>query len=199
MASRGFWVVLFTIVINAANSHPVETKTALLRSQSSSFSLSWSGTQHPRPCDKPCVHFSLVSFLTKYSSKHGPYFNQNVVAVEHRFDFMIDNYAFGAIIDRIDEVDNLKFNILDYKTGKKKLTEKKILMDLQMGIYYLGFKSEHPNFKEINLMHYYLIPGEEVEKKIPNKNLINAKSNKSILTKENNKKGAEAPFLKTKL
>ena len=27
MASRGFWVILLTIVIKSANSHPVETKT----------------------------------------------------------------------------------------------------------------------------------------------------------------------------
>ncbi len=113
-----------------------------------------------------------LNALAKYSSDHGPHFNHNVLAVEQRIDFMIGCYSFGGIIDRIDidKDNNKKFNIIDYKTGKKRVTEKKFLMDLQMGIYYLGLKSIHPDFEEINLMHYYLVSGEEIKKKISKNN-----------------------------
>ena len=56
-----------------------------------------------------CGHFLLEATrtLARYLVEHGPDFDNNVLAVEQRIDFMIGPYLFGGIIDRIDLKSNL--------------------------------------------------------------------------------------------
>ena len=47
-------------------------------------------------------------------------------------------------------------DIIDYKTGKKMLNEKKMKQDMQMAIYGIGLLKRYPEIKKINLSHYYV-------------------------------------------
>ncbi len=83
-----------------------------------------------------------------------PFFNDNKIAIEGR-------------IDRIDitnntDSDNL-LHIIDYKTGKNKLTEEELTQDLQMQFYvaasYLLYKKTYSKFE---FSHYYLLDNTKV-------------------------------------
>jgi len=47
-------------------------------------------------------------------------------------------------------------HIIDYKTGKKMLSDKKMKEDMQMGIYGIGLSSIFPEIDEMSLSHYYV-------------------------------------------
>ena len=55
-----------------------------------------------------------------YKNNQGPYIDfNNVCGVELEIEFMIDDYQFKTIIDRLDKFEN-RYEIHDYKTGKPK-------------------------------------------------------------------------------
>jgi len=105
---------------------------------------------------------SGVNFLVKYYQIFGPGFNQNAYKVEEKIEFDLRGYTIKAIIDRIDREEPNKMHIIDYKTGKKMLSDKKMKEDMQMGIYGLGLSSIFPETNEIMLSHYYLATNQFV-------------------------------------
>ena len=90
---------------------------------------------------------SGVNFLVKYYQIFGPGFNQNIYKVEEEIEFELGGYTIKAIIDRIDREGD-KIHIIDYKTGKKMLSDKKLKGDMQMGIYGVGLSSIFPEVNE---------------------------------------------------
>ncbi len=102
-----------------------------------------------------------MRFLIEYYNKFGPNFDQPVFKVEERLEFKIRDYQFISILDRIDRIDS-EFMVLDYKTGKKELSESSLKGDMQMGIYHLAVKSNFKNLDQISLSHYYLRSGNQV-------------------------------------
>jgi len=99
---------------------------------------------------------SGVNFLVKYYQIFGPSFNQNVYKVEEKIEFELGGYTIKAIIDRIDMDASNKIHIIDYKTGRNMLSDKKMKEDMQMAIYGIGISSVFPEVSEIILSHYYL-------------------------------------------
>ena len=97
-----------------------------------------------------------INYLVKYYQNFGPNFNEPVYKVEENLEFDLRGYRMKAIIDRIDKVDKNQMNIIDYKTGKKMLNEKKMKQDMQMAIYGIGLLEKYPDNKSINLSHYYV-------------------------------------------
>jgi len=102
-----------------------------------------------------------MKFLIEYYNKFGPNFNQPVYKVEERLKFKIKDYQFISVLDRIDQI-NSEFIVLDYKTGKRELSESSLKGDMQMGIYHLAMKSNFKNSDQISLSHYYLRSGNQV-------------------------------------
>ena len=97
-----------------------------------------------------------INFLVKYYHSFGPHFNQKVFKVEEKFEFQLDGYNIKAIIDRIDRESDSGMHIIDYKTGKNMLDEKKLKKDMQMSIYALALVDQFPEIDNIKLSHYYL-------------------------------------------
>ena len=97
-----------------------------------------------------------VNYLVKYYQNFGPNFNEPVYKVEENLEFDLRGYKIKAIIDRIDKSDKNQMDIIDYKTGKKMLNEKKMKQDMQMAIYGIGLLKRYPEIKKINLSHYYV-------------------------------------------
>ena len=72
-----------------------------------------------------------------YKNNQGPYINfKNVCGVELEIEFMIDEYHFKTIIDRLDKFEN-RYEIHDYKTGKPKTQD-----DLKDDYNYLFIKKQ---------------------------------------------------------
>ena len=117
-----------------------------------------------------------MRFLIEYYNKFGPNFDQPAIKVEEKLKFKIKDYSFISIIDRIDEIDSALF-VIDYKTGKKELSEASLKKDLQMGIYHLAIKNNFNNYAEISLSHYYLRSGKQVEVKLSSADEIELENN----------------------
>ena len=105
-----------------------------------------------------------INSLVRYYSIYGPYFNNNTLKVEEKIRFSISDYSFVGIIDRIDQEGLNGIKILDYKTGKKNITQKKLSTNLQMGIYSYAIQAKFPQIKveDIILSHLYIRNGKEI-------------------------------------
>ena len=97
-----------------------------------------------------------INFLVKYYHHFGPDFNQKVFKVEEKIEFELDGRKIKAIIDRIDRESDLEMHIIDYKTGKNMLSEKKLKKDMQMSIYSLALRSQFKEIDNMKLSHYYI-------------------------------------------
>lgn len=110
-----------------------------------------------------------ISLLEKFY-KNNPPWNYNVVDMESRFEFEINDpntgekHVLSGIMDRIDKNADGGFEIIDYKTKRKMPGQHEIDNDLQMSIYQLGLmkKWPHLNKDKIKLSFYFLKHGEKI-------------------------------------
>jgi len=110
-----------------------------------------------------------ISLLEKFY-KNNPPWNYNVVDMESRFEFEIDDpktgekHILSGIMDRIDKNIDGGFEIIDYKTKRKMPGQKEIDSDLQMSIYQLGLMKKWPHIdaSNIKLSFYFLKHGEKI-------------------------------------
>jgi len=84
-----------------------------------------------------------------------------ILELEKHFvlDFNIgrEKHYLSGIIDRIDAFNDGRYEIIDYKTGKRVPSQKDTDKDLQLSIYALGLLSLWPqlNTKDISLSLYF--------------------------------------------
>ena len=110
-----------------------------------------------------------ISLLEKFY-KNNPPWNYNVVDMESRFEFEIDDpktgekHTLSGIMDRIDKNADGGFEIIDYKTKRKMPGQYEIDNDLQMSIYQLGLVKKWPHIdaNKIKLSFYFLKHGEKI-------------------------------------
>jgi len=77
-------------------------------------------------------------------------------------------HILAGYIDRIDKINNNKFEIIDYKTAQKMPGQNTFKNNLQLSIYILGFLKKWPNLANLNdvlLTLYYLKHGEKLSDK----------------------------------
>ena len=96
---------------------------------------------------------SGVELLTKYYNKYKD-FQIKPVVIEKMFKFKLGDIDLTGKIDRIDRLENGKYEIIDYKTGQTK-TEKEVRNDDQLTVYALAAK-EYFNFDIEKLTYYYV-------------------------------------------
>ncbi|HEB01553.1 MAG TPA: PD-(D/E)XK nuclease family protein [Candidatus Portnoybacteria bacterium] len=113
-----------------------------------------------------------VKILKNYYAKNYPA-KFNIVDLETRFETPIlenpdsEMHLITGIIDRIDKLDDGRFEIIDYKTSRKMPPQKTVDNDLQLSIYHLGLVSRWPSLQKkevstIKLSLYYLKHGEKL-------------------------------------
>lgn len=87
------------------------------------------------------------------------------------FEVNREKHHLSGIIDRVDSLGNNRYEIIDYKTGKRVPSQQDTDKDLQLSIYALGLLSFWPKLepKNIDLSLYFLKPGLRVtSKRTPN-------------------------------
>lgn len=83
------------------------------------------------------------------------------LAAEIPFNFSIPGLKLGGRIDRVDQLENGKIEIIDYKTGQNMPDAKKLSTDLQLTLYALAATTVHDSIlnrkpEEIFLSLHYL-------------------------------------------
>ncbi len=105
----------------------------------------------------------LAAYQERLAGKEPP-----VLAVEHRFTFDLDEVAITGRIDRIDLDDSGRTTLIDYKTSRRKLTEKEARREPQMALYAMYMRqAEEIGDREVGSgaidLTYYFLRAEEPE------------------------------------
>jgi len=105
--------------------------------------------------------------IARFYRQHYP-FEQNVIANEYEMTFQLDNdmnYTIKGIIDRVDHDGEGNWEIHDYKTSKRALSQKDADNDHQLALYQIGLMSEVGDIKSVKLIWHFLQTGVKVESK----------------------------------
>ncbi|MBI3984848.1 MAG: ATP-dependent helicase [Candidatus Levybacteria bacterium] len=123
----------------------------------------------------------VIKYLKKnFNKDHLP------IALEQPFKFNLGNLKISGRIDRIDLLENGKVEIIDYKTGQNKLTQKRLDESEQLSLYALAAREilEKPfniDPKNLILSFHYLDTNTKLSTKRTNIQLDEAK--KEVLKK----------------
>ncbi len=110
-----------------------------------------------------------VIMLKRFYEKNAPW-NFHVVDLESRFAITLTDEKTGAthtiagIIDRIDQLPDGGYEIIDYKTSKRMPAQEVINRDIQLSLYATGLQDRWPHLKpeEIMLSLYFIKHGEKL-------------------------------------
>jgi DNA helicase-2/ATP-dependent DNA helicase PcrA len=103
-----------------------------------------------------------LEMLSKFFQSYDP--NIKTVCTESFFEAKIEDITLVAKIDRVDEIDDGVYEIIDYKTGRERIDPEALNEDLQLTMYYLIFKySRAIEPKKLTL--YYLREGKKFSTK----------------------------------
>lgn len=120
--------------------------------------------KRPWTDDEEKTHFEEgVKMLKKFYEKNAPW-NFTVVDLESRFEVMLtdektgQSHILAGIIDRIDKLPDGKYEIIDYKTGKRMPSQDSLNKNLQLSLYALGLQKRWPHLTsdDIRLSLYFL-------------------------------------------
>lgn len=84
-----------------------------------------------------------------------------VIDLETPFEVPFQNHTLKGIIDRIDQIGENQYEIIDYKTSKKLPSQENVDNNLQLSLYRLGITNRWPNLKfdQVKLSLYFVKHG----------------------------------------
>ena len=102
--------------------------------------------------------------LARYYRLYKP-FSEPVTGIEFELVFNLDDsdgYVMKGILDRVDYDGNGAWEIHDYKSGKRALSQKQADKDSQLALYQIGLKQKEKNVESVTLVWHFLQHGKEV-------------------------------------
>ncbi|MBU0761821.1 MAG: PD-(D/E)XK nuclease family protein [Candidatus Altiarchaeota archaeon] len=106
--------------------------------------------------------------IADYFEKHAPFDSVKTIATELlvRTDLKNDgNYRLVGYIDRVDRVGDGVYEIHDYKTSSKVLSQNKADDDRQLTIYEMGLRTLYNDVHDVEYVWHYLAHGKEIRSK----------------------------------
>lgn len=107
--------------------------------------------------------------LRTFYERYHPFRPGVLIGAEMGIDFTLPDtpFVFRSIVDRALKLDNGVLEIADYKTGGGNLPAAgDPAFRTQMGLYQLAMQAKHPQFREIELVQYWLKHDEEVRTRL---------------------------------
>lgn len=105
--------------------------------------------------------------LVDYYNSYKPFNQTKIVEIEYHADFEIEDngskYLFNGYLDRLDWDDkNSIFEIHDYKTSAKLMTQEEADNNWQLGLYHLALKEKWPDTQKVKLIWHALPFNKEI-------------------------------------
>lgn len=105
-----------------------------------------------------------LKMLKDYYLKNSPS-NTNIIDLETYFEIPMSIHTLCGKIDRIDKINDQRFEIIDYKTTKRLPAQRAVDNDLQLSIYHLALKDRWPQIPQTKLSLYFLKHGLKLSSK----------------------------------
>ena len=112
--------------------------------------------------------------IARYYRKYSP-FEEPLVGNEIELNFTLDGddkYSIKGIVDRLDHDGGGNWEIHDYKSGKRALTQNQADKDNQLALYQIGLISKDKEIKSVKLVWHFLQQGIMVESVRTKKQLL---------------------------
>jgi len=112
---------------------------------------------HYREIGRKCV--------ADYHAGHYPFDHARTIALEHLVFFPLDDdeqYWIRGIIDRISVTRDDRYEIHDYKTSSRLMTQRAADRDRQLALYQIGVGRMWKDAKDVDLVWHYMAFGREL-------------------------------------
>jgi len=168
---------------------------------SASEKIAWTDPERKDAEQKMYVEEGLA-ILRSFAKKNSPW-NFNAVELESRFSLDIldeesgTTHTLAGIMDRLDkDPDSSRYEIIDYKTGKKMPSVEMLEDNLQLGLYSLVIVDRWPSIKpeDVTVSLYFLKHNEKVSAIMTQEKLERTKRHILTMIREVEKRTAEDNF-----
>jgi putative RecB family exonuclease len=116
--------------------------------------------------DSPQLYFSYgTKCIDHFYNTHVPFNQSATLYLEHKLEFCLDDsgaYGIQGYADRISKRSDGVYEIHDFKTGRRALTQRDADSDRQLGLYEIGFRVSEPAAKKVDLVWHCLGAGVTV-------------------------------------
>jgi len=169
--------------------------------KSAASKIAWRDPERKDAEEKMYVEEGLA-ILKSFAKKNSPW-NFNAVELESRFSLDIvdeetgETHTLAGIMDRLDkDPDSSRYEIIDYKTGKKMPSVEMLEDNLQLGLYSLVIVDRWPHItpEDVTVSLYYLKHNEKVSATMTREKLERTKRHILTMIREVERRTVEDDF-----